>query len=59
MRRPLAVVARRTAAVARGALTDPVQRSALRQAVGRVPRAVRQRRPIPPAVERQVRLLGG
>jgi GT2 family glycosyltransferase len=59
MRRPLGVVASRTAAMARAALTDPVQRSALRQAAGRIPRAVRERRAIPAAVERQVRLLGG
>ncbi|MEI7031717.1 glycosyltransferase family 2 protein [Streptomyces pratensis] len=60
LRRPVSVAlahtARLTAAAARG---EPGAAAALRGALARLPAAVRQRRPLPPRVERSVRLLEG
>ena len=53
LRRPWGVVARRTA---QAALTGP-SRGAVVDAVRRLPLALRNRRPLPPEVEREVRLL--
>lgn len=56
LRRPLPVVARRTAALAARA-HDADQRAALLDAIRRLPLAVRERKRLPDDVERQVRLL--
>jgi GT2 family glycosyltransferase len=57
MRRPLPVVAARTAAAARAAVRDPVARGALRDAVGRGGAAWRRRRLLPARVESAIRLV--
>jgi hypothetical protein len=57
MRRPLRPTVARTATALRRAVRDPVQRAGLAQAVPRLPAALAARRPVPPALERRVRLL--
>jgi hypothetical protein len=57
LRRPLPHAAGRTRRLAADARHDPVARRALREALVRLPAALRQRRPLPPEVERAVRLL--
>jgi hypothetical protein len=58
MRRPWPVALRSTGAVAVAALHDPVARSALAGALRRARAALRRRRRLPAAVERQVLRLG-
>jgi GT2 family glycosyltransferase len=57
LRRPVAVAAATTAALARQARRDPAARRALAETARVLPAALRQRRPLPPPVEAQVRLL--
>ncbi len=57
MRRPLPVVARRTAQLVVAARRDRVACAALAEALRRLPAALRARRLLPPGVERQVALL--
>ena len=57
LRRPAGVVARDTLRLARAALRDRTARHALAAAAVRAPRALRHRRLLPPAVERDIRLL--
>lgn len=57
LRRPLPVVARQTAAVARRALTDDVARGGLLDAVKGLLPVLADRRMLPPAVERRARLV--
>jgi GT2 family glycosyltransferase len=57
LRRPPAVVARHTWRLAAAGLRDPAAAAALAAALVRVPRALWRRRPLPPAVERDLRLL--
>ncbi|MEV1008518.1 glycosyltransferase [Streptomyces sp. NPDC049881] len=57
LRRPLPVALRDTWRLAREAPADPVARQALGQVVSRLPAAWRARRPLPPEVEADVRLL--
>jgi N-acetylglucosaminyl-diphospho-decaprenol L-rhamnosyltransferase len=55
LRRPLPLAARRTAALARAAWHDRDARTALRQALARLPAVVRAREVLPPAVEAAAR----
>jgi GT2 family glycosyltransferase len=57
MRRPPAVVARAVAGEVRAAARDSTARTALREALPRLPAAHRARRMLPPQVEDDVRLL--
>lgn len=57
LRRPTSVMLSAAAALGRDARDDPAARAALRQALLRLPRALRQRTPLPAAVEDQIRLL--
>jgi GT2 family glycosyltransferase len=59
LRRPAGTVARHTLAAAARSLTDGAERQGLAQAARALPTAVRQRRRLPPAVERAVRTLEG
>jgi len=53
LRRPLPVALAATGRLARRALTEPAARTALTGVVGRLPAALRQRRPVPAEVERR------
>jgi GT2 family glycosyltransferase len=53
LRRPLPVALGATARLAVRALSDPAARAALRGWARRLPGALRERRPVPPAVERR------
>ncbi|ANH94167.1 MULTISPECIES: glycosyltransferase family 2 protein [unclassified Streptomyces] len=57
LRRPLPHALARTRALAADARHDPDARRALREALHRLPRALRARHPLPPYVERAVREL--
>ncbi|MDQ3762685.1 MAG: glycosyltransferase [Actinomycetota bacterium] len=57
LRRPLRVVVAAVAALARDSIHDAAARKALRGALIRLPAALRQRAPLPAAVEEQVRML--
>ncbi|GAA2247831.1 glycosyl transferase [Streptomyces ruber] len=57
LRRPLPFALERTHALAAAARHDPEARTALGEALTRVPAALRARRPLPPHVERSARLL--
>ncbi len=57
LRRPLPYAVGRTRRLAADARHDPVARRALHEALVRLPAALRQRRPLPPEVERAVRRL--
>ncbi|MDQ0789955.1 glycosyltransferase family 2 protein [Streptomyces sp. B3I8] len=57
LRRPLPYAAGRTRRLAADARHDPAARRALRETLLRLPAALRQRRPLPPEVERAARLL--
>jgi len=57
LRRPLPYALGRTRRLAADAHHDPVARRALRETLLRLPAALRQRRPLPPEVERAARLL--
>ncbi|MFV0132937.1 glycosyltransferase family 2 protein [Streptomyces sp. HMX87] len=59
LRRPLPYALARTRALAAEARHDPHARRALREALTRLPAALRARRPLPPHVERAARLLDG
>ncbi|MDG9721104.1 glycosyltransferase family 2 protein [Streptomyces sp. DH24] len=59
LRRPLPHVLARTRDLAAEARRDPHARRALREALARLPAALRDRRPLPPHVERAARLLDG
>ncbi|MFG3506613.1 glycosyltransferase family 2 protein [Streptomyces sp. NPDC047821] len=57
LRRPLTVALRQTRAIALRAPGDPEARRALRDLLGRLPAALRERRPLPAAVEAAARRL--
>nr|WP_228974806.1 glycosyltransferase [Streptomyces sp. DH12] len=57
LRRPLPVALRHTRELVRAARRDPDARAALRQMFRRLPTALRERRPLPPAVEAAARRL--
>jgi hypothetical protein len=57
LRRPLRVAVAAAVALARDAVRDATARSALREAVVRLPAALRRRAVLPAAVEQQVRML--
>ncbi|MFE1425159.1 glycosyltransferase family 2 protein [Streptomyces fungicidicus] len=57
LRRPVPYALARTAALAAEARADQQARRALREALARLPSALRERRPLPPHVERAARLL--
>ena len=57
LRRPRSVAAGSVAALARAASSDPIARRALGEVLLRLPAALRQRAPLPEAVEVQVRML--
>ncbi|MEV3988621.1 glycosyltransferase [Streptomyces sp. NPDC049837] len=57
LRRPLAVALRHTRGIAVRARRDPEAREALRDLLGRLPAALRERRPLPAAVEAAARRL--
>ncbi|MFF8289457.1 glycosyltransferase family 2 protein [Streptomyces sp. NPDC016309] len=57
LRRPLAVALRRTRSIAVRARRDPEARAALRDLLGRLPVALRDRRPLPARVEEAARRL--
>ena len=57
LRRPRPVAVATTAALARESGHDVIARTALRQALARLPAALRRRAPLPAAVEEQVRML--
>jgi hypothetical protein len=57
LRRPPAYALARTADLAADARHDPAARRALREALVRLPAALRARRPLPPHVERSARML--
>ncbi|GHA00405.1 glycosyltransferase family 2 protein [Streptomyces echinoruber] len=57
LRRPLPYALARTRELAAEARHDPAARRALREALARLPAALRARRPLPPHVERSARLL--
>lgn len=57
MRRPLRVAFAAGAALARAAVRDTEARRALREALIRLPAALRRRAPLPAAVEQQIRML--
>ncbi|MFF8451085.1 glycosyltransferase family 2 protein [Streptomyces leeuwenhoekii] len=59
LRRPLPYALARTRDLAAEARHDPHARRALREALGRLPAALRDRRPLPPHVERAARRLDG
>ncbi|WP_078962687.1 glycosyltransferase [Streptomyces sp. SCSIO 75703] len=59
LRRPLPHALARTRALAADARRDRQARHALREALARLPAALRDRRPLPPHVERAARLLDG
>ncbi|CAM5576541.1 Glycosyl transferase OS=Streptomyces fumanus OX=67302 GN=GCM10018772_57200 PE=3 SV=1 [Streptomyces fumanus] len=59
LRRPLPYALARTRALAAEARRDPQARRALREALARLPAALRARRPLPPHVERAARRLDG
>ncbi|AJP05901.1 glycosyl transferase [Streptomyces cyaneogriseus subsp. noncyanogenus] len=59
LRRPLPYALARTRALAAEARHDPHARRALREALGRLPAALRDRRALPPHVERAARRLEG
>jgi hypothetical protein len=59
LRRPLPHALARTRALAADARHDPHARRALREALSRLPAALRDRRPLPPHVERAARRLDG
>lgn len=59
LRRPLPLAARHTGGLLLDARRDPVARTALRGVCARLPAALRQRRPLPPHVERAVRRMEG
>lgn len=59
LRRPRSVAAASVAALARAASSDPIARRALGEVLLRLPAALRQRAPLPEAVEVQVRMLEG
>jgi len=54
LRRPVAVAAAETLSLARDAVRDPAARATLFAVAARLPAALRQRRPLPPDVERKV-----
>ncbi|GAA4946490.1 glycosyl transferase [Streptomyces caelestis] len=57
LRRPVPYALARTAALAAEARDDDQARRALREVLARLPAALRERRPLPPHVERAARLL--
>lgn len=57
LRRPLPYALGRTRRLAAEARRDPAARRALRETLARLPAALRQRRPLPPEVERAARRL--
>ena len=57
LRRPPPVAVTAAAALARDAIGDVAARTALGEALVRLPAALRRRAPLPPAVEQQVRML--
>ncbi|CAM5326100.1 Bifunctional protein HldE [Streptomyces griseomycini] len=59
LRRPVPYALARTGALAAEARGDDHARSALRGALARLPAALRERRPLPPHVERAARILEG
>ncbi|MGH3719952.1 MAG: glycosyltransferase family 2 protein [Pseudonocardiaceae bacterium] len=59
LRRPLRVAFAAAAALARDSVRDAAARTALREALMRLPTALRQRALLPAAVEEQVRMLEG
>jgi GT2 family glycosyltransferase len=59
LRRPLRVAFAAAAALGRDSLRDTAARAALREALVRLPTALRQRALLPAAVEKQVRMLEG
>ncbi|MDQ4103070.1 MAG: glycosyltransferase [Actinomycetota bacterium] len=59
LRRPRRVAFAAAAALAKDSVHDPVARSALGEALIRLPAALQRRAPLPPAVERQIRILEG
>ncbi|WP_432054958.1 glycosyltransferase family 2 protein [Streptomyces sp. bgisy022] len=59
LRRPVPYALARTGALAADARSDGHARRALRETLGRLPAALRARRPLPPHVERAARLLDG
>jgi GT2 family glycosyltransferase len=59
LRRPPLAALRRTAGLLRGSLGDPEARAGLLAALGGIGHVLQERRPVPPHVERSIRLLEG